>query len=143
MNADHRRPLPGTSLDYFDARAAVEAIQPGAYDALPYVSRVLAENLVRRCDPAILGDLGIDAAVDVAVEGLERGHDVQVALAGGGIDVGGEAADDVVAQLHRGAADAERGAGFEAIFGPGAPAFDPDVRPKTHGIERAADSADS
>ena len=54
MNADHRRPLPGTSLDYFDARAAVEAIQPGAYDTLPYTSRVLAENLVRRCDPAIL-----------------------------------------------------------------------------------------
>ncbi|MGN6739900.1 Fe/S-dependent 2-methylisocitrate dehydratase AcnD [Dyella sp.] len=54
MNADHRRPLPGTSLDYFDARAAVEAIQPEAYDALPYSSRVLAENLVRRCDPAIL-----------------------------------------------------------------------------------------
>ena len=54
MNADHRRPLPGTSLDYFDARAAVEAIQPGAYDALPYTSRVLAENLVRRCDPALL-----------------------------------------------------------------------------------------
>jgi aconitate hydratase len=32
----------------------VEAIQPGAYDALPYTSRVFAENLVRRCDPAIL-----------------------------------------------------------------------------------------
>ncbi|WP_431638062.1 Fe/S-dependent 2-methylisocitrate dehydratase AcnD [Dyella sp. KULCS107] len=56
MNADHRRLLPGTSLDYFDARAAVEAIQPGAYDTLPYTSRVLAENLVRRCDPAILTD---------------------------------------------------------------------------------------
>ncbi|MGN6236263.1 Fe/S-dependent 2-methylisocitrate dehydratase AcnD [Dyella sp.] len=54
MNADHRRPLPSTSLDYFDARAAVEAIQPGAYEELPYTSRVLAENLVRRCDPAIL-----------------------------------------------------------------------------------------
>ncbi|MDE2120038.1 MAG: Fe/S-dependent 2-methylisocitrate dehydratase AcnD [Betaproteobacteria bacterium] len=54
MNTDFRRSLPGTSLDYFDARAAVDAIQPGAYDALPYTSRVLAENLVRRCDPAIL-----------------------------------------------------------------------------------------
>jgi len=52
----HRKPLPGTSLDYFDARAAVDAIQPGAYDALPYTSRVLAENLVRRCDPAILAE---------------------------------------------------------------------------------------
>ena len=56
MNTAYRQSLPGTSLDYFDARAAVEAIQPGAYDALPYTSRVLAENLVRRCDPAILVD---------------------------------------------------------------------------------------
>ncbi|WP_269503358.1 Fe/S-dependent 2-methylisocitrate dehydratase AcnD [Burkholderia sp. IMCC1007] len=56
MNTAYRKPLPGTSLDYFDARAAVEAIAPGAYDTLPYTSRVLAENLVRRCDPAILAD---------------------------------------------------------------------------------------
>ncbi len=56
MNSAYRKPLPGTSLDYFDARAAVEAIQPGAYDGLPYTSRVLAENLVRRCDPASLND---------------------------------------------------------------------------------------
>ncbi|MDS0856607.1 Fe/S-dependent 2-methylisocitrate dehydratase AcnD [Burkholderia pseudomultivorans] len=56
MNTAYRKPLPGTSLDYFDTRAAVEAIAPGAYDTLPYTSRVLAENLVRRCDPAILAD---------------------------------------------------------------------------------------
>ncbi len=56
MNTVYRQSLPGTSLDYFNARAAVEAIQSGAYDALPYVSRVLAEDLVRRCDPAILAD---------------------------------------------------------------------------------------
>ncbi|WP_059412771.1 Fe/S-dependent 2-methylisocitrate dehydratase AcnD [Cupriavidus basilensis] len=54
MNTANRKPLPGTKLDFFDARAAVEAIQPGAYDKLPYTSRVLAENLVRRCDPATL-----------------------------------------------------------------------------------------
>jgi aconitate hydratase len=54
MNTANRKPLPGSSLDYFDARAAVEAIAPGAYDKLPYTSRVLAENLVRRCDPAML-----------------------------------------------------------------------------------------
>jgi len=54
MNTAFRKPLPGTKLDYFDARAAVEAIAPGAYDKLPYTSRVLAENLVRRCDPATL-----------------------------------------------------------------------------------------
>ncbi|GAB2664702.1 Fe/S-dependent 2-methylisocitrate dehydratase AcnD [Arenimonas aestuarii] len=56
MNSKHRKPLPGTSLDYFDARAAVEALKPGAWDGLPYVSRVLAENLVRRCEPATLDD---------------------------------------------------------------------------------------
>ncbi|GAA4414514.1 Fe/S-dependent 2-methylisocitrate dehydratase AcnD [Quisquiliibacterium transsilvanicum] len=56
MNTTYRTPLPGTTLDHFDARAAVEAIQPGAYDKLPYTSRVLAENLVRRCDPAALTD---------------------------------------------------------------------------------------
>ncbi len=56
MNTEHRKPLPGTLLDYFDTRAAVEAIQPGAYDKLPYTSRVLAEQLVRRCDSALLSD---------------------------------------------------------------------------------------
>ncbi|MGE8686460.1 MAG: Fe/S-dependent 2-methylisocitrate dehydratase AcnD [Achromobacter sp.] len=56
MNHNYRKPLPGTRLDYFDTRAAVEAISPGAYDRLPYTCRVLAENLVRRCDPATLTD---------------------------------------------------------------------------------------
>lgn len=54
MNTNYRKLLPGTDLDYFDTRAAVDAIQPGAYDKLPYTSRVFAENLVRRCDPATL-----------------------------------------------------------------------------------------
>ncbi|MFN0161383.1 MAG: Fe/S-dependent 2-methylisocitrate dehydratase AcnD [Burkholderiales bacterium] len=54
MNTADRKPLPGTSLDYFDARAAVERIAPGAYATLPYTSRVLAENLVRRCAPGEL-----------------------------------------------------------------------------------------
>jgi 2-methylcitrate dehydratase (2-methyl-trans-aconitate forming) len=54
MNSAYRKPLPGTKLDYFDARAAVDALKPGAYDKLSYTSRVHAENLVRRCDPATL-----------------------------------------------------------------------------------------
>ena len=54
MNTANRKPLPGTDLDYFDARAAVDALQPGAYAKLPYCSRVFAENLVRRCDPQTL-----------------------------------------------------------------------------------------
>ncbi|WP_017901889.1 Fe/S-dependent 2-methylisocitrate dehydratase AcnD [Pseudomonas asplenii] len=56
MNSQYRKPLPGSHLDFFDARAAVDAIQPGAYATLPYTSRVLAENLVRRCEPATLTD---------------------------------------------------------------------------------------
>ncbi|MFZ1571062.1 MAG: Fe/S-dependent 2-methylisocitrate dehydratase AcnD [Thiolinea sp.] len=56
MNTEYRKNLPGTQLDYFDTRAAVEAIQPGSYDTLPYTSRVLAEQLVRRCEPAALTD---------------------------------------------------------------------------------------
>ncbi|HFQ5287366.1 TPA: Fe/S-dependent 2-methylisocitrate dehydratase AcnD [Vibrio vulnificus] len=55
-NTLYRKPLPGSSLDYFDAREAVEAISPGAYARLPYTSRVLAEQLVRRCEPSVLTD---------------------------------------------------------------------------------------
>ena len=56
MNINYRKPLPGSELDYFDTRSAVDSIQPGAYATLPYTSRVFAENLVRRCDPEILED---------------------------------------------------------------------------------------
>ena len=63
MNTEFRKNLPGTDLDFFDARAAVEAIKPGAYDRLPYTSRVLAENLVRRCDP-----VSLDASLEQLIE---------------------------------------------------------------------------
>ena len=56
MNSQFRKRLPGTQVDYFDTWVAVDAIRPGAYAGLPYVSRVLAEQLVRRCDPALLTD---------------------------------------------------------------------------------------
>ncbi|CED59656.1 Aconitate hydratase 1 [Moritella viscosa] len=56
MNINYRKPLPGSELDYFDTRSAVDSIQPGAYATLPYTSRVFAENLVRRCDPEVLED---------------------------------------------------------------------------------------
>ena len=49
-NQIYRKPLPGTHLEYYDARAACEDIQPGSYDTLPYTSRILAENLVNRAD---------------------------------------------------------------------------------------------
>jgi iron-sulfur-dependent 2-methylisocitrate dehydratase len=51
MNTAHRKNLPGTKLDYFDAREAVDAISPGAWAKLPYTARVHAENLVRKAEP--------------------------------------------------------------------------------------------
>ncbi|EJG1032787.1 Fe/S-dependent 2-methylisocitrate dehydratase AcnD [Vibrio parahaemolyticus] len=56
INTQFRKSLPGTQLDYFDAREAVNSISPGVYETLPYTSRVLAEQLVRRCDPSVLTD---------------------------------------------------------------------------------------
>jgi hypothetical protein len=44
MNSAHRKPLPGTNFEYFDARAAVDALRPGAWDTLPYTSRVSAKT---------------------------------------------------------------------------------------------------
>ncbi len=56
MNRQHRKNLPGTNLDWYDAREAVEALRPGAWATLPYTARVHAENIVRRADPARIGD---------------------------------------------------------------------------------------
>ena len=53
-NDEFKKALPGTQLEYFDAEAAIEQLAPGAYAALPYTAKVLAENLVRRCDPESL-----------------------------------------------------------------------------------------
>jgi aconitate hydratase len=52
MNTRYRKNLPGTALDYFDARAAVEHLRPGAWAEMPYTARVHAENIVRKADPA-------------------------------------------------------------------------------------------
>jgi len=51
MNEKYKKQLPGTDLYYFDTRAAVDEIEAGAYDKLPFCSKVFAENLVRRCAP--------------------------------------------------------------------------------------------
>ena len=56
-NQSYRKPLPGTDLEYYDARAACEDIQAGSYDKLPYTSRILAENLVNRADKVDLPTL--------------------------------------------------------------------------------------
>jgi len=54
MNTDYRKTLVDTGLDYFDTPAAINDISEGAYAKLPYTSKILAEQLVRRCDPAML-----------------------------------------------------------------------------------------
>lgn len=48
FNSQYRKPLPNTELDYFDTRQAINDITPDAYDKLPYTSRILAEQLVRK-----------------------------------------------------------------------------------------------
>ncbi|HCH33395.1 MAG TPA: Fe/S-dependent 2-methylisocitrate dehydratase AcnD [Oceanospirillaceae bacterium] len=53
-NTNYRKPLGATGLDFFDSQAAVEEISAGAYAKLPYTSKILAEQLVRRCDPKSL-----------------------------------------------------------------------------------------
>ena len=68
MNTQYRKSLTGTTLDYFDTRAAVEAIETDAYAKLPYTSRVLAEQLVRRCEP--------DALTDSLKQLIERKRDL-------------------------------------------------------------------
>ncbi|MCU4382662.1 Fe/S-dependent 2-methylisocitrate dehydratase AcnD [Acinetobacter ursingii] len=61
MNTKYRKPLliqknGDTQLEYYDVRQAVEDIQPGAYATLPYTSKVLAEQLVRKADAENLTD---------------------------------------------------------------------------------------
>ena len=63
MNNKYRKVLPGTSLEYYDTREAIERIKPGSYKTLPYTSRVLAEQLVRLCEPELL-----DAALEQIIE---------------------------------------------------------------------------
>ncbi|RUO31597.1 Fe/S-dependent 2-methylisocitrate dehydratase AcnD [Aliidiomarina sedimenti] len=55
MKSEYRN-LPGTNLYYYDTRAAIEDIKPGSYDKLPYTSKVLAEQLVRRGEGQTLTD---------------------------------------------------------------------------------------
>ena len=51
LNKDYRKKLPGADVDYYDTKEAVNSIEAGAYEKLPYTSKLLAENLVRRCPP--------------------------------------------------------------------------------------------
>ena len=53
MNTNYRTTLADTGLDYFDTPKAINDISEGAYAELPYTSKILAEQLVRRCDPSL------------------------------------------------------------------------------------------
>lgn len=66
MNEQFKKPLPDTDLYYFDTREAIENIEAGAYDKLPFCSKVLCENLVRRCPPEDL-----TAALKQHIEGKQ------------------------------------------------------------------------
>ena len=63
LNSKYRQPLPNSNVEYFDACAAVESLKKDSYDKLPYTSKVLAENLVRRCPPA-----NLDASLTQLIE---------------------------------------------------------------------------
>ena len=56
MNKKYKTSLPASSVQYFSAAAAVDDLQHGAYQRLPYTAKVLAEQLVRRCEPTLLND---------------------------------------------------------------------------------------
>ena len=56
MNKKFRKQLNKSGVDYFDAREAVEEVEKGAWDKLPYTARIHAENLVRRAEPDKLKD---------------------------------------------------------------------------------------
>ena len=50
MTSQYRKPLPNSNVEYYDTRQAVNDITPDSYDKLPYTSRILAEQLVRKVD---------------------------------------------------------------------------------------------
>lgn len=55
-NKTYLKELEGFNTSYYDVKAAVEEIQAGAFEKLNYTSRVLAENLIRKCPSEDLKD---------------------------------------------------------------------------------------
>lgn len=49
MERKYRKKLNGTDLEYFDVKEAVEDIEVGAFEKMNYTSRVLSENILRKC----------------------------------------------------------------------------------------------
>jgi len=55
-NKKYLKKLEGFDTSFYDVKAAVEDIQSGSFDKLNYTSRVLAENLIRKCPSEDLKD---------------------------------------------------------------------------------------
>ncbi|XPV69095.1 MAG: Fe/S-dependent 2-methylisocitrate dehydratase AcnD [Halarcobacter sp.] len=55
-NEKYLKKLEGFDTSYYDVKAAVEDITPGSFEKLNYTSRVLAENLIRKCPSEDLKD---------------------------------------------------------------------------------------
>ena len=55
-NDKYLKELEGFNTSFYDVKAAVEDITPGSFEKLNYTSRVLAENLIRKCPSEDLKD---------------------------------------------------------------------------------------
>ena len=55
-NTKYLKKLEGFDTSFYDVKAAVEDITPGSFEKLNYTSRVLAENLLRKCPHSDLKD---------------------------------------------------------------------------------------
>lgn len=55
-NENYLKKLEGLHVSYYDVKSAVEAIKSGSFEKLNYTSRVLAENLLRKCPKEELQD---------------------------------------------------------------------------------------
>jgi len=55
-NDKYLKKLEGFDTSFYDVKAAVEDITPGSFEKLNYISRVLAENLLRKCPSEELED---------------------------------------------------------------------------------------
>ena len=55
-NEKYLKQLDKLDVKYYDVKAAVEEISPGSFEKLNYTSRVLAENLIRKCPSEKLED---------------------------------------------------------------------------------------
>lgn len=55
-NEKYLKQLDKLDVKYYDVKAAVEEITPGSFEKLNYTSRVLAENLIRKCPSEKLED---------------------------------------------------------------------------------------